>query len=196
MFAESVQAWATWMRTHDGDPDLLESITRYLTSRGEGSMTTLVHRHDNLSWWAREHDILGWDSFLEGRIGNSLFEIQDRFLRRIHSRRKIKTWATQFIQQVLSITHDQWLYRNARIHIRQLEGKTAADHLKVIQAVTERLIYEASDLLPQHTHLLSRDFTTLGSGSTMDRQYWIANMDSAIAAARIASAVDRSPDDN
>ncbi len=52
-----------------------------------------------------------------------------------------------------------------------------------MQGVQERLDHEITDLLPQHQHLLSQDLVQLGSGPTIDRQYWVAQMDSAISAA-------------
>ena len=38
------------------------------------------------------------------------------------------------------------------------------------------------DLLPAHQHLVEEDFEQLGEGSAINRQYWIANMESAISA--------------
>ena len=49
--------------------------------------------------------------------------------------------------------------------------------------VLERLTTTTDDLLPEHQHLLEIDFKGLGEGSTLDRQYWLANMDSAVRAA-------------
>jgi hypothetical protein len=186
MFAESVKNLLEWMNTHDGDSELAKLLQLYLSTRGEGSMTSLTKGKKHLASWAQEHDTLGWDNFLEGRICASFFDLQQRFLGRIQSKRKIKTWAINFIHQVLSITHQQWLYRNTRINIRQVEGKTNAEHLEIMQAVHERLKCDITELLPQHHHLLERDFTSLGEGSTIDRQYWIAQMDSALAAAKVS----------
>lgn len=183
MFVESVDKLVEWMYAHDSNKDLVVSLQQYLCTRGEGSMLEIVHGKDYLHSWATQHDILGWDNFLEGRIGHQVFELQRKHLQHIQSRRKIKSWAVQFIQQVLRITHQQWLYRNTKIHIRQVEGKTASEHLEIMQAVRERLDYEVTDLLPQHRHLLHQDLIQLGSGPTIDRQYWVAQMDSAIAAA-------------
>ena len=44
---------------------------------------------------------------------------------------------------------------------------------------------DPNDLLPQHRHLLQRDFRQLGEGTALDRQYWIADMRSAIQTANI-----------
>jgi hypothetical protein len=95
----------------------------------------------------------------------------------------IKTWATKFIQQILHITHQQWLFRNARVHIRLLEGKTTDEHNEIMTQVLEKLSTPADELLPQHRHLVEVDFTRLGEGTTLDRQYWLATLDSAIRAA-------------
>jgi hypothetical protein len=45
------------------------------------------------------------------------------------------------------------------------------------------MLMTTDDLLPEHQHLLEIDFKGLGEGSTLDRQYWLANMDSAVRAA-------------
>ena len=39
---------------------------------------------------------------------------------------------------------------------------------------------DPTELLPRHRHLLDWDFGNLGEGQTVDRQYWIASMESAI----------------
>ena len=135
MFVESVGKLLEWMSNNESNYDLMSSIEQYLGTRGEGSMMDIVRGKTHLIEWAQEHDILGWDNFLEGRIGDQLFRVQDRHLRCIQSRRHIKTWAISFIQQVLNITHEQWLYRNTRIHIRLVEGKTAAEHREIMHAV-------------------------------------------------------------
>jgi hypothetical protein len=171
------------MESTSCDISLVECLEQYLLSYGEGSMQEITRLHPHLYEWAREHDILGWDNFMEGRIGTRLFLLQEKQLLKQQSRWTIKTWGTQFIQRVLSITHHQWLFRNARVHIRLVEGKTSEEHHTVMTEVLERLTMTTDDLLPEHQHLLEIDFKGLGEGSTLDRQYWLANMDSAVRAA-------------
>ena len=95
---------------------------------------------------------------------------------------QINTWATQFIHQVLAITHKQWLFRNARVQIRLVGGKTSEDHCKIMAEVLDKLSTPAETLLPQHQHLFVVDLTLLGEGTTLDRRYWLANVDSAVKA--------------
>jgi hypothetical protein len=162
---------------------LVECIEQYLFSYGEGLMVDIATPHLHLQEWAMEHDVLGWDNFLEGRIGTKLFELQQASLQRNQTRLHIKTWGTQFIHQVLAITHNQWTFRNARIHIRLMENKTTEEHDSIMEAVLDRLATSPDNLLPQHRHLMELDFAQLGEGTTADRQYWIATIDSALKAA-------------
>ena len=81
---------------------------------------------------------------------------------------------------VLNIPHRQWLYRNSRIHIRHIEGLSLAEHDDIIQKVRTLIGTDPMDLLPQHRRLLEIDYEALGAGSSIDRQYWIAQMDLAI----------------
>jgi len=51
------------------------------------------------------------------------------------SQRHLKSWATEFIQHLLGLTHKQWLYQNARTHIRLLEGKSELEHDNIMDQV-------------------------------------------------------------
>ena len=147
-------------------------------------MTTICADLPTLSIFARDHDRLGWDNFLLGRISISLFDVQQTHLRQTRSHLSISSWACQFTQRILAIPHQQWLYRNARIHIRLLEGLSTGDHNVIHDKVISLLRINPEDLLPQHQPLLlTQDFYQLGSGPSQDRQYWIAQMESALAAA-------------
>ncbi len=100
----------------------------------------------------------------------------------MQSKWHIESWAKQFLTRVLNITHRQWLYRNSRIHIRQAEGLSLADHESILQKVSSLIGTDPNDLLSQHRSLLHTDFEALGEGTSTDRQYWIAQMESAIKA--------------
>ena len=118
---------------------LVECIEQYLLSQGEGSMLEIARPYPHLHEWAKEHDILGWDNFLEGRIGSSILLLQKASLKKHKSRLHIKTWSTQYIHHILAITHQQWIFRNARVHICLLEGKKSEEHQAVMTEVLERL---------------------------------------------------------
>ena len=84
------------------------------------------------------------------------------------------------IKRVLHITHRQWLYRNARIHIKIADGLTKPEHKNIIRLAYNLLDTDPNDLLPQHRYLLEEDFLQLGEGPSINRQYWIASMQSAL----------------
>ena len=148
-------------------------------------MTHIVRAHPDLHDFGHHHDTLGWDNFMEGRICTQFFRLQATTLIQNSSKWTIKAWSSQFIKRVLHMTHRQWLYRNARIHIKLVDGLTSTEHQQIIHLVNSLLYTDPNDLLPQHRHLLQRDFRQLGEGTALDRQYWIADMRSAIQTANI-----------
>ena len=148
-------------------------------------MRSIVQSYPELHEFAQDHDKLGWDNFMEGRICKSFFQLQEQTLVEESSKWSIKSWSRHFIRRVLHITHRQWLYRNARIHIKLVDGLTEPEHTNIIRLVDNLLHTDPTHLLPQHRQLLQQDFCQLGEGTSVDRQYWIASMHSAIQTADI-----------
>jgi rhamnose utilization protein RhaD (predicted bifunctional aldolase and dehydrogenase) len=68
------------------------------------------------------------------------------------------------------------------------------EHNQAINRVEEYSLIDPEDLLPKHQYLLDTDFEALGSGPTIDRQIWLANITSACAAARLSQAGTLTPD--
>jgi hypothetical protein len=99
------------------------------------------------------------------------------------SHMRLLTWAKHFLRHLLSITHRQWLYHNAKIHIRKLEGKTEREHVDIIEEVRDMMLVDPDEeLLPCHRHLLEQDFLQLGEGTSVNSQYWLAQMNLALLA--------------
>lgn len=185
MFDETVSDLIQWMKSRQGHPTLTQAIQVYLKNRGKLRMTTICQDWPTLHPLAQDHDRLGWDNFIIGRICKSLFTFQHNHLVQTHSQQSISSWACKFTQLILNIPHKQWLYRNARIHIRLVENMTAIEHQDIKDKVAALLNTDPDELLPQHRPLLlQQNFTHLGQGSTLDRQHWIAQMQSALAAAK------------
>jgi hypothetical protein len=118
-----------------------------------------------------------------------LFGLQQMALKRHGSCLHILSWAPRFIHLVLDITHKQWLFRNARVHICLLEGKTATEHQAITEQVSMMICTDPVLLLPQHCHLLETNFEQLGKGPSTARQYWLASLESALHAAQCTSPV-------
>jgi hypothetical protein len=180
----SVDNIVAWMTETHSDQDMVHCLSSYLRSRGEGSMVEISRPFAHLHSWALEHDTLGWDNFLEGRIGRTLIDIQADCLSDSVSRMHIATWAAKFIGQLLELTHRQWIYRNTKLHLRLVEGMTVPEHDEIMREVLNLLLTDPEEVLPRHQALLDLDMDKLGRGSTADRQYWVATMHSALSAAR------------
>ena len=164
---------------------LREAIGEYLLYRGKKDLSTILeHEDEEFLSYASEHDSLGWQNFLEGRVSTTLFVIQEEWLREIGSSRSIINWSGQFVTRLIEITHRQWVYRNAKIHLRKTEGMTADEHIKVMEEVKEMMLTDPQLLLPQHQHLLEEDFLKLGAGTTADRLVWLDQMEKAVRAKR------------
>ena len=183
MFRESTMQLVDWLLTTDMDFDLVAMIQAYLCTSGDGSMLELASGYPSLSDFAMDHDTLGWDNFLGGRISRKLVSLQTAYLCQAQSTLRPQMWCKNFIQCLLNITHRQWLYRNAKIHFKKLEGKSTTEHEAVIFQVRAMMLMDPEQLLPQHRSLLEQDFQWLGRGSTADRQIWLVQMNSAVGAA-------------
>lgn len=182
MFTQTVEDLISWMERTNGDIDLMLALQAYLNLRGKTPMRRICSTIPRLHIMARDFDRLGWVNFTEGRICTSLFQVQKEWLVKTGSRWAISAWSGKFVSKVLNITHRQWLYRNARIHMKVAEGFTQPAHDAIVSKVLTLMGTDPMDLLPQHRHLLDWDFWELGNGSTVKRQYWVASMESALQA--------------
>ena len=71
---------------------------------------------------AHLHDRLGWDNFVEGRICALWVEMR---VQEIHTRwlqRGAEFWARGLMCRLHELTHHQWLYRNATVHMKVKDG--------------------------------------------------------------------------
>ena len=73
------------------------------------------------------------------------------------------------------------MYQNSRMHINHVEGLTLATHENIMNHTKSLIATDPIELLPQHLSLLQIDYEALEKGPTVDRQYWIAQMESAFA---------------
>ena len=86
------------------------------------------------------------------------------------------------MQQLLQMTHVQWEYRNATVHLEVKEGRTAVAHETILETM-EGFLYTNPEQLfefEEHCHLLFSDFAALASGPIKDKLEWISEIDSAL----------------
>jgi hypothetical protein len=87
------------------------------------------------------------------------------------------------MQRLLQMTHAQWAYRNATVHLEVNEGWTAAAQETILETMEGFLHTDPEQLLKEHHHLLFSDFTVLVFGPTKNKLEWISEIDSALGAA-------------
>ena len=80
------------------------------------------------------------------------------------------------------MTHAQWAYRNATVHLEVKEGQTAAAHETILETM-KGFLHTDPELLEEHHHLLFSDFAALVSSPIKDKLEWISEIDSALGAA-------------
>ncbi len=106
-------------------------------------------------------------------------------LRRYIPRVSVELWGAKFIKSLISITHKQWLYRNSNVH-HVIEGLSLQQQQELTTRIRELLETKKNSLLERHKYLMEVDFIKLGSGTTIARQVWIANVEMAISVAKVA----------
>jgi hypothetical protein len=95
------------------------------------------------------------------------------------------------MQWLLQMTHAQWAYRIATIHMEVKEGQTAAAHERILGTMEGFLHADPEQLLEKHRHLLLSDFAALVSGPIKDKLEWISEVDSALGAtSHVAQVLD------
>ena len=165
--------------------NLSNMIEAYLLAQGCCKMKYCSHSHFPYKHVASAVDNLGWDCFVKGRIPQALIDAVQPMLRRYIPRGSVELWGAKFIKSLISITHKQWLYRNSDVH-HVIDGLSLRQQQELTTRICELLETKKNSLLERHKYLMEVDFIKLGSGTTIARQVWIANVEMAISVAKVA----------
>ena len=117
----------------------------------------------------------------EGRIPNIMVDHMRIHYYQVPGYQTAEWWAKNLMKRLLGITHKQWLYRNARVHLKKRDGKTEVEHEKIMKKVKKMMDTDLMELLERDRHLLlTEDFEQLGQAPSSYREYWVAEMETAI----------------
>ena len=122
------------------------------------------------------------DNFVEGRITALWLEYREQDIAAHNLKSTAESWGKGFISKLLELTHRQWIYRNTEVH-HKVEGLTMSQHEVLMEDVGRFAEVDPDDLLPENRRLLDVDFEALGKRAAVDRKFWVAEMDVAVAAA-------------
>jgi hypothetical protein len=104
-------------------------------------------------------------------------DIHDR-----HLERNADYWARGLMRWLLKMVHQQWLYRNATVHISLQDGLPREKLEQILTLIKVCLGLDPGDLLEEDRVLLQVDFERLTRSSATEKLEWIAGMDSAMGA--------------
>jgi hypothetical protein len=153
-------------------------------------MSSICRRYSLYRQLAKMQDILGFQNLIEGRISSLYLHMRQWDITRCKLSKHAPHWCNGLILHLLQITHRQWSYRNQTVHSKARDGLTERQQLKIMRQCEALLWTDPSILLPADQQLLDLDFEALGDRPAVDRQLWVSEMESAVAAARISDGTD------
>ena len=186
MFWITVTELCSWIVETLGDMCVATTVETYLLARGQSRMSDSIYGSNvELSTVATLSDRLGWDSFIEGRVSTHWLTLVAPLLWRKSPAILPTSWGQKFISKLHNIVHKQWIYRNSVIHYEGRDGWTLPDQHAILSKVEEYALIDPDTILPRHRFLFDTDFEALGSGPTSHRLFWLAEFDTALAAATL-----------
>ena len=133
-----------------------------------------------------QHDEIGWKCFTEGRISKRYVELQKKWFKSNAIQKSIQQWAKTFVENIIRITHHQWLFRNEKLHYRSHPGaESIFEYERSMNRICQQLDFiDPEELLPEDQYLLEVDANRMAEEPADQRQVWHTSLDSALTTAR------------
>ncbi len=146
---ESQSVSSLWVKETLGDTNVATTIEMYLLARDTVTMSCDVHSNNaDLLTAASVSDLLGWDSFIEGRIVKQWQTVAAPFLLRRSLVILPHFWGRKLITKLHNIIHKQWIYRNSVIHFKGKDGWTLPKQHAIMSKVSEYSMINPDTILP------------------------------------------------
>ena len=100
------------------------------------------------------------------------------------------SWARGLMRRLLQMTHQQWSYRNATVHLK-IEGCTRIEHNQLLEEIDQCLDSDPGVLIQDHRQLMFADFEKLAKGTVNDKRLWVAEFHAARSLARHVGCRER-----
>jgi hypothetical protein len=134
---ESVKELDKWLKREQTDRDLHMLICKYINAHGDKTMVSLLSSQSSKYKTAMVlHNRLGWSNFMGDRISSMWVEHVNDDIRRRNLSKSGPKWARGLMTQLMQMTHQQWSYRNATVHLKVKDGCTTAEHNKALNSFT------------------------------------------------------------
>ncbi len=112
-------------------------------------MASLLGQPSRFRLAVEYNDRLGWDNFLEGQISALWVELRVRDIHDRHLERNADYWARGLMRRLLEMVHQQWLYRNAMVHMSLQDGLPRDKHEQILTPINGCLGIDPGDLLEE-----------------------------------------------
>ncbi len=104
----AIPAPERWLDAADTDPDLADSIVKYVQWQGTFGMEEVVREAPHRFWsMGLSQDKIGWQWFLKRMILTEITVLQHQFQALNGSYMSLEKWTSSLITQLLEITHGQ-----------------------------------------------------------------------------------------
>lgn len=186
MFRSSIQDLVEWMYDTTEDDDMTELVSTYLMSQGKAtfgdtanSIRRTVAESENTKQLVQETDNLGWDCLLEGRVSTKWVNYAKSRLSASGNPMSPEGWMRRFIDKLMKVTLQQWIYQNHKVHYRGKGGLTLKEHDAIFDRLGEILYTDTDSLLPQDERLLLMDRKKISEGTLPEERTWIVQMEAS-----------------
>ena len=178
----------SWLEKNYAHPELQYWLPRYITLRGTRAFSDFPRLSPEMQRVAASQDLIPWTSFMEGKLSKEIFRLQKHTLMASPSRLTLASWAKQLINQILQISHAQWIFRNVSLHDAR-EGYLRVQKREKVLEEVDRLSQVDPRFLPERSrYLLEIDFSTPSSSKDLvKQQYWLYSMKAAVKAGKRAA---------
>jgi hypothetical protein len=123
-------------------PVIQNLLLRYLRRGGSISCldcTTALDLPPIMQKLAVSQDIIGWDHYVMGMVSKHIAEIQIAYLLCSGSLQLASSWIMGLINQLLQVTHSQWIYRCILEHDRNTGTLISVHKEDLLKEIEHRL---------------------------------------------------------
>jgi hypothetical protein len=187
-FVQSSCEVERWLEKHDTPPDLAHLLTNYLCGQGT---TTCLECTTRLSLppiyvtFAKLQDIIGWDGCIMGMVSQELLPLYSTISHTSNLASSAMRWISGLINQLLQVTHTQWIYHCVLVHDRATGTLISAHKEDLLKEIEHQLSLGPDGLDEQDQFLFECNFDNLATSPGENQNYWLL----AIIAAREASGL-------
>ena len=116
MLIKSIKEIKEWIIKNSTYPKFIEWVPQYLSRQGKAKCVELGNMSPMMRCVGVAQDNIRWRDFIEGKITESMRNLQELWLLSEPACLTIDAWMRGLIEKLLTLTHSQWIFRNITKH--------------------------------------------------------------------------------